>query len=256
MNGWVYALVLPLLAAPSPKHPPAPVRRAPLPMLPSVSHVRIDVRGDGVVVEQRLLLPRGDWRGGEISFCSAFGAPSAPLAIDAKIFPVEDGALEADDHVAGESLNVEVVSTCPPSAHPLLGPQKMAGALLHLNEAALRKAFSPGKMAEIRIRTKVPVPRPTEDGVRDLVVRLGMHDGLPLTLGRVSIDASSLSWIVTSAEARLCGSDADAYPLAVNYKARRATLRAEGKMPLAPVLAVRHSTDDLCVRFTLGEPRR
>ena len=248
-------LLFPLFAAPAPaKH--VPVVRGPLLMLPSISNVRIDVRDDGVVVEQNILLPQGDWHGGDIVFCSAFGAPSIPIAIDAKLRAVEDGALEAGDRAIAEPLAVDVVANCPSDGHLLLGPPKMAGALLRLREAALRKAFSPGKMAEIRIRSKVPMPRANEVEERDLVVRLGMHEAAPLTLGRVSIDASSPTKSIVFAEAKLCGPQADSYPLAVQFKGRPPNLLVGGRAPLAPVLAVRHASDDLCLRFKVAASHR
>ena len=62
-----------------------------------------------------------------------------------------------------------------------------------------------------------------------------------MTLGRITIAAGRGA----RAEARLCGPEADPRPLAV---APRAPTSASEK-PIAPVLAVRRETDDLCIRF-------
>ncbi len=248
------ALVTPLLMGAAPKRPVE--HRAPLPMLPSVARVQLDVRDDSVIVEHRILLPEGDWHTGDLDFCAEFGAPSIPAAVDGKLFPIADGALDADSRTPSESVAVEFVPRCPASAHPLLGPPKMAGALLHLKKDALARALSPGKMAELRIRSKVPLPRANEEGVRDVVVRLGVHEGAPLTLGMIGIESLVQARVITSAEARLCGADADRYPLAIQYRDRSPKLLVDGSLPVAPVLAVRHANDDLCVRFTLGEVRK
>ena len=254
MKWWMLAVASPVLLGAAPKRPPE--HRGPLPMLPSVSRVQLDVREDHLIVEHRILLPEGTGPPSDLDLCAAFGAPSIPAAVEAKILSVADGALDAEPRAPSESVAVEFVSRCPPFAHPLLGPPKMAGALVRLKKEALSRALLPGKMAELRIRSKMPLPRANEDGVRDVVVRLGVHDGAPLTLGMIAIESLVPSRVVTSAEARLCGPEADRYPLAIQFRDRPRTLLVDGSRPVAPVLAVRHASDDLCVRFTLGEIRK
>ena len=69
--------------------PPAPVvwvrPRAPLPMLPSVARVRVEVARERVVVEEEVALPRGAWSSGGLDLHAAFGAPGTPTAVDAQI---------------------------------------------------------------------------------------------------------------------------------------------------------------------------
>ena len=244
----------PLLLGAAPKH--APERRSPLPMLPSVARVQLDVREEHIIVEHRILLPEGGGVAHDLELCAAFGAPSIPMAVEARLFSVPEGALDAEPHASSTAVPVEFVSRCPASAHLLLGPPKMAGALVRLKKEVLVHAFSPGKMAELRMRSKVPLPRANEDGVRDVVVRLGAHEGAPLTLGVIAVESLVPARVITSAEARLCGPESDPYPLAIQYRDRSPSLRVDGSRPAAPVLAVRHATDDLCVRFTLGDARK
>jgi hypothetical protein len=51
------------------------------------------------------------------------------------------------------------------------------------------------------------------------------------------------------AEARLCGPDADGNPLAIAVVPKPASPTLTPIPPIAPVLAVRHPSDDLCIRF-------
>ncbi len=223
-------------AAPSP--PPLP----PLPMLPSVGRVKVSVQGGTLVVVEEVTLPRGDWKSAPLDFHVAFGAPGAPRAIDAHLVPIADGALEADDAEAGEALAFDRVPRRPPTAHPLLGRDQMAGIVVHLRRDALAAAFAPGNMAALRIRTALELPELDPQGGRSVVVRLGASRGTPLTLGRIVVASK-----VTRAEARLCGPEADPHPLALAPRAAMAPDPVD--RPVAPVLAVRHASDDLCVRF-------
>ena len=50
------------------------------------------------------------------------------------------------------------------------------------------------------------------------------------------------------AEARLCGPEADPYPLAVSVLPK-GSRPVDRPAPVAPVLSVRHASDDLCIRF-------
>ncbi|CAN5904301.1 hypothetical protein BH11MYX4_BH11MYX4_17340 [soil metagenome] len=80
-----------------------------------------------------------------------------------------------------------------------------------------------------------------------MLVRLGSSRGTPLTLGRITLIAKPGGPSPTRAEARLCGAEADPSPLAITLVPR--STQAPPTPPIAPVLAVRHATDDLCVRF-------
>lgn len=220
--------------------PPKPL--APLPMLPSVPRVKIAVSPRQIVVTQELNLPRGDWEGEPLDFYVAFGAPGVPRAIDAHLVAVADGSLEPEDDAVGESLATDRAPRRPPSAHPLLGRDAMAGIVVHVNKEALDRALGPGNMAAIRLRTVLDVPEDDPQGGKSLLVRLGASRGTPLTLGRIVLDGKG----VARAEARLCGPDADGRPLAIVMTPKPSS------SPLAPVLALRHPTDDLCVRYWTG----
>lgn len=237
----VLAPVAVVVALAKPAAPPPPPL-APLPMLPSVGKVKIAVQNGALVVAEDVTLPRGEWKNEALDFHVAFGAPGAPKAIDAHLVPIGDGSLEADDADPGEAVPFDRVPRRPPTAHPLLGRDQMAGIVVHLKRDALAKAFAPGNMAALRIRSALELPEIDPQGGRSVVVRLGASRGTPLTLGRVLVAAK-----VTRAEARLCGPEADPHPLAI--APRTAAGGASADRPIAPVLAVRHASDDLCVRF-------
>lgn len=223
-----------------------------LPMLPSVSRIKVVVGKAQIIVVEDVALPRGEWRGEALDLYVAFGAPGAPRAIDAHLLPVADGALEPPEDAAGEALQTDRAPRRPPSVHPLLGRDTMAGIVVHVTKDALTKALAPGGMAALRLRTAIDLP-PEEEaaGARSVVVRLGASRGTPLTLGRVVVTHAAGAAPVTSAEARLCGPEADGHPLAVHLRPRAADAKPS-EPRIAPVLAVRHPTDDLCLRFWRG----
>jgi hypothetical protein len=236
-------------AAPHHAPPPAPVRPAPpLPSLPSVARVRVEVSREHVVVVEDVDVPRGDWQHGDLDLFVAFGAPGVPEAFDAQILAVPDGALEPAEGSAGEPLTLERAPRRPLSAQPLLGPPQMAGAVVHVPEAAFRRATSAGGMAALRLRSLVPLPAEDARTGREVLVRLGASSGTPLTLGSVQVASTDPAFRVARAEAQLCGPDADPWPLALALVPAPPTPALQPKPPIAPVLAVRHASDDLCVR--------
>jgi hypothetical protein len=231
----------------------APIKTLPLPMLPSVAHVRIDVTRAHVVSTTDVDLPKGDWRGGDLDLCIAFGAPGAPLAFDARLFAVPDGALEPRESDGGQLLTSERSARCPESARELLGPANMAGVVVHVPEAAFWRSVAPGRMAVLRLRSLLVLPAEDARSGREVVARLGSARGTPLTLGTVQVDSSDESVHLSGASAHLCGPDADPWPLAVALVPRASPAPAPSSPPpIAPVLAVRHASDDLCVRFWTG----
>jgi len=236
-----FGLLAVVLLAAKPKTAPPP-SLAPLPMLPSVARVKVTAHANMTVVVEEVNLPRGEWKGEALDLHVAFGAPGPPRAIDVHLVPVDDGALEPDDDAVGESVPFDRVPRRPATAHPLLGREAMAGIVLHLRPESMKKALAPGNMAALRIRTAVEGS--DADGV---VVRLGASRGTPLTLGRIVVGAGTGAPVVARAEARLCGPDADGHLLAVSPKAAHSA--DAGEAPVAPVLAVRHPSDDLCVRL-------
>jgi hypothetical protein len=239
--------------------PPGPATPlAPLPMLPSIPRVKVEVLKTQLVVVEEVNLPRGEWKNDSLDFYVAFGAPGTPRAIDARLVAVADGALEPEDDEAGEALVVERTPHRPGSAHPLLGKDSMAGVVVHVKREALAKALGPGNMAALRVRTALDLPEEDSLGARGVVVRLGASRGTPLTLGRLTVAAKAGSPPPVRAEAHLCGAEADTTPLAIAIVPRPVSppLPLANALPpqaspatIAPVLAVRHASDDLCIRF-------
>ena len=209
--------------------------------------MKVVSHGKAVAITEEVNLPRGEWNGETLRFHVAFGSPG-PNAIDAHLVGVGDGELEPDDDAAGEVLPVERVPRRPPNAHPLLGRESMAGIVVTVSSAALTRALAPGNMASLRIRSLVEATEPDATGASSVVVRLGASRGTPLTLGRIVATSVPPTPPLTRAEAKLCGPDADPLPLAVRITPKPP---ASGDEPpvIAPVLSVRHTTDDLCLRF-------
>jgi hypothetical protein len=222
----------------------------PLEMLPSVARVKLTTHGQAVAIVEEVNLPRGEWKGEALRFHVAFGAPG-PRAIDAHLVAVGDGELEPEGDEAGEALTIERVARRPPNAHPLLGREAMAGVVVVVPAESFKKALERGNMASLRIRSLVDMTEPDPSGASSVVVRLGASRGTPLTLGRIT--ATSSSSPLGHVEAKLCGPDADPNPLAVGLVPRPSPGDRSGHgetLPtIAPVLAVRHTTDDLCLRF-------
>jgi hypothetical protein len=235
---------------------PAP----PLPMLPSVARVRVEAARDRVVVVEEVSLPRGDWRSGGLDLYVAFGSPGTPIALDARLVAVPPDALESRPEDAGEPMTVEAATRRTPGAQLLLGPPQMAGVVVHVKEADLRRAYALGDLAALRIRSLLSPPAVDGRGARDVVVRLGVAGEAPLTLERLQVVSLEGRGWIKRAEARLCGPEAEDLPLAVGLvpKAERPVETAAAGAgeavpsrgpPIAPVTAVRHASDDLCIRW-------
>ncbi|MCL2777673.1 MAG: hypothetical protein FWD73_06685 [Polyangiaceae bacterium] len=249
------------IAAPKPQ----PILR--LPMLPSIARVTFELVRDksqmqALIVEE-VNLPRGDWQGEPLDFYVAFGAPGVPQAVDVRIVSVMDGLLEAESDALGEPVAITRAPSRPPNVHSLLGRDTMAGFVIHLGKIAFAKALAPGNMATLRIRSLVLLPDVPKGQPHTLVVRLGASGSSPLPVGRLSVHNRPGAPVVARAEARLCGASADPHPLAVEIAPKPAVALpaphapsappAIGgpEAPIAPVLAVRHVTDDLCVALSL-----
>ena len=239
-------------AAPARESRPAPS----LPMLPNVARVTVDVARDHVVVTEEVRLPRGGWVSGGLDLYAAFGAPGAPVAIDARIGPAPAG-LDARAEEAGDPVAVESAVRRAPSASLLLGRPQMAGVVIHVKDADLRRIYAAAEAAALRIRSLLGPPVIDARGTSDVVVRLGIAGDLPLTVGRIEVNSREPDPWITRAEASLCGPEADGWPLAVTLTPRlaeppsaaeeRGGERRSG--PIAPAMAVRHASDDLCVRW-------
>jgi hypothetical protein len=245
IRAFTAVMVVVCAAAPKPSPPPPA-----LPMLPSLARIRVEVGRDHVLVIHEVSLPRGEWRGGDLDLYVAYGAPGVPQAFDAHLVGVTDGALEPADAELGEALDVDRASKRPASAHVLLGRPQMAGAVVHVREAQFRRAIARSGMGALRLRSLLALPPEDAGGGREVVARLGMTGGTPLTLGRLQLVAKDGSPAITRVDAHLCGAEADPYPLAIAVSPRPARAAPAHPLPLAPVLSVRHASDDLCVRFS------
>jgi hypothetical protein len=223
----------------------------PLPMLPSVARVRVEAAKDRVVVVEEVNLPRGDWRAGGLDLYVAFGAPGAPVAIDARLVSVPSDSLESRVEDAGDPVIVEQAVHRTSRAQLLLGRPSMAGVVVHIREADLRRTYAASELAALRIRSLLSPPA-DNGGARDVVVRLGIVGDLPLTVGHIQVvSLEGKSWIAR-AEAALCGPDADVWPLAVALLPKGSVPAPASEAqprPIAPTMAVRHATDDLCIRW-------
>ena len=254
------ATALPLLAGPHarplPALPPGRtpphvfVRPAPpLPMLPSVSRVRVEAARDRVVILEEIALPRGDWSSGGLDLYAAFGAPGTPIAVDAHLLSVPPGQLESRLEDAGEPVIVDMAVRHLPNSQLLLGRPSMAGMLIHVREAALRAVYAQGDLAALRLRSLLPPPVVDANGARDVVVRLGVDGGLPLALAKVQVVSVEPQPWITRADASLCGPEADPRPLSVTLLPKPDGAPPWSPPSVAPSLSTRHPSDDLCVRW-------
>jgi hypothetical protein len=249
------ALLMPhaLAAAPSPKalpklpgkpssspRTPYVAPAAPLPFLPSIAEAKIEVHADTVIVSE-------DYKHGTLRLFFAFGGPGTPRAVDAHMMPVEEGELEASAAAVGEKLATELVPKAPVSANTILGPSAASGVVVTLPEAAFSKATAPGKMASLRMRWLYDAPSADSEGLRTLLLRVGSSEREPLSLGRIRALPANAKIKIESASAHLCG---------VNTKEKLelsvwgATERYPSeKNTIAPIVAVRHKDDSLCVSY-------
>jgi hypothetical protein len=245
-----------------PKHPaarppatpvPAPVyvRPAPaLPMLPRVGRVRVEAALDRVVVVEDVVLPKGDWESGGLDLYVAFGSPGAPVAIDARLIVPSPGGLDSRPEEAGDPVALEHAARRSLGAQPLLGRPQMAGVVVHVKEAQLRRAYAAGEAAVLRLRSLLMAPAADATGARDVVVRLGAAGGPPLTVGHIQVGSLEAQPWVTRAEASLCGPEAATWPLTVTVIGKVAgSPKPPAKPTIAPEFAVRHASDDLCIRW-------
>jgi hypothetical protein len=218
-------------------------------MLPGVSRVRVEVGHDTVLQVEEVTLPRGEWRSGGLDFYVAFGAPGTPLAVDARLVSVPAGASESRWEDTGDAVAVEPATRQGASAQLLLGRASMAGFIVRLRESDLRKAYAESDAAALRLRSLLSAPAVDATGGRDVVVRLGIQGGNPLALGRVQLVAADPALPISRAEARLCGPEADPWPLAMSILPRPTAPASSLPAPIEPLMAVRHQSDDLCIRW-------
>lgn len=236
MSHGAWALLLPLLFGVKPGPEPR------WPMLPSVSRVHVDVMPTHLVVTRDVTLPRGDFHGGDLTMHVGWDA-TVPIAFDAKLLAAADGELGADLRAPGEPLPVELGNR---PALTLFGSKELVGANIRVPEALFVKALAPGNMAVLRVREVVRMPPRDEGGERMVLIRLGAANGVPLTLARIEVRRGEGAPELTRARAELCGRDAVPTPLFVSLEGGKGEPDAEA---IAPVLATRHGSDDLCIHI-------
>jgi hypothetical protein len=233
--------------------PPAYVRPAPpLPMLPRIGRVRVEAARDRVVIVEDVQLPRGDWQTGGLDLYIAFGSPGTPIAIDARIMVPSSSGPDSRPEEAGDPVLLDHVARRTAGAQPLLGKPQMAGVVAHVKEPQLHRAYAMGDSAVLRVRTLLMAPAADATGARDVVVRLGVSAGQPLTLGHIQVGSLEAQPWITRAEATLCGPEATTSPLTVAIAGKppgAPTPKTPVLSTVAPELAVRHASDDLCIRW-------
>jgi hypothetical protein len=121
-----------------------------------------------------------------------------------------------------------------------------------VKESQLRREYAGGGVAVLRVRSLLPAPGADADGAHGVVVRLGVSGGVPLTLGRIQVTSREPQPAIARVEAALCGPDATAWPLSVALVGptpKGGDPPAKPVTTIAPEMAVRHASDDLCVRW-------
>lgn len=238
--------------APSSSHgaPHVPVHFAPpLPMLPSVARARVEIARDRTVVVEDVRLPRGDWTSGSLDLYAAFGSPGTPIAVDARLYALPEGQTDPRADDAGEAVTVQPAISHTPSSQLLLGRPTMAGVVMHVGSDLLRRTYGAVDVVLLRVRSLLAPPSPGDKGGRAVVVRLGVAGGLPLTLDKVQVVSLEHGPWIQRAEASLCGPDADARPLSVAVVPRLPDAPWWFPVTIAPAMATRHASDDLCIRW-------
>lgn len=254
-------LALPLAAGAAPRSgAPARPPPRPLPAPPTLPLIRVEAARDHLLVTQDVLLGRGEWTSGDIDAFIAFGSPGLPRAVDARLSPAAADREDTDDATPSEPIPIDRAFQRPAGARHLLGSPAMAGAVLHLREAAFRRATQPTGVARVRLRTLLDLPAPDVRTGREVVIRLGAYEGEPYALGSIEVASVEPGPWISRADAHLCGPDAAPDPLAVRLRSpvappRNAKDAVAPVAPVAPELSVRHATDDLCIRiWTASDP--
>jgi len=217
----------------------------PLPALPVIARVRLDVTKDRVLVTHEIVMSRGDFSGGDLDLWTSFG-PTMPRAYDARLLSVPPNASAPVAGDQGEPIPIDKAAHRPAHVHTLLGRSSMVGAVLHVREPAFRRAIAASNVLALRIRQVLPVAPPDAEGTREIVVRLGMESGTPLTVLGIDFSTSEPAGWLTTISAQLCGPNADPYVIGFDT-APRGTEHTP--MRIDPSAATRRATDDLCIRY-------
>jgi hypothetical protein len=227
-------------------YPSGPRALGPIPFLPSIARIRIQIGNDDVVLTHEFNLPRGEYRSGNFRVFLAFGVPGVPRALEPTLLPVLDGALEPAADAPAAALEFDRAARGTSANYTLLGPDQMAGVEIKIGEAAFKTALQPGGMAVLRVRQQFTKPAEEAGGARSLIVRLGtLKDQGPLTVSRIEI--ISTRGALQQAEATLCGENSDPHPLSVMLAP---AAKAQPDIARVPAfLATRHPDEHLCIRW-------
>jgi hypothetical protein len=176
----------------------------PLPFLPRVARVRLEVGHDSVLQILDIELDHDAYVKGDRKFWVSFGAPGVPKAVDAHLLSGQESGQEADANWGsnGDEIPFEAKPTRPRSANALLGPDRTSGLVFTVKEAPLQAAFAKGPTATLRLRALLPTPDLDSAGQQGVVVRLGTEDA-SYTLGRIEVVGRG-GMKVPRADARIC----------------------------------------------------
>lgn len=219
---------------PAPKPPPS---KLPGPI--EIAKVHVEVGGDRVLVTSDIAFDKGEWEGGDLRAHVAYGAPGVPLAFEAHLCAPDDG----DDEAECSPLPHEIARTAPSDAAFVIGPRKMAGQTIELEEKKLAALFAQHPRAILRLRQLRPMPIASATGHREILIRLGELRGAPHSLGGIEIESNG-ELAIAEADARLCGMDVEPTEIAVVRKG--AVMQG-----VPPRLVHRSGHEDLCLRFRL-----
>lgn len=270
--------------------PPVVWERAaePLPFLPRIARVRLEVGHDSVLQIIDIELDHDTYVKGDRKFWVSFGAPGVPKAVDAHLLSGQESGQEADANWAsnGDEIPFEAKPTRPRSANALLGPDRTSGLVFAVKEAPLQAAFAKAPTATLRLRALLPTPDVDGAGQQGVVVRLGTEDA-SYTLGRIEVVGRG-GVRIPRADAKICSfpqpiRDVDLRkaeldrekaakeaakkpaeppaveaplsptpPLTVATIAPRNEYEARNR--ILPSLATRRPFDALCIRYTAEVP--
>ena len=212
--------------------------------------MKVDVLKTQLVVIEEVNLPRGEWKSEALDFYVAFGAPGAPRAIDARLACGRRRRARARGRGRrGARRRSRAPSPCVCASAASDATRWRASSCT----SSASRSRAPSRPATWRRSASGPssiCPRRTARGARGVVVRLGASRGTPLTLGRLSArgQAGRADPVARrSAPLRPRRRRNPARHRAV--PAPRVTAAPPATPPIAPVLAVRHPSDDLCIRF-------
>ena len=260
----------------------------PLPFLPRIARVRLEVGHDSVLQIIDIELDHDAYVKGDRKFWVSFGAPGVPKAVDAHLLSGQESGQEADANWAsnGDEIPFEAKPTRPRSANALLGPDRTSGLVFAVKEAPLQAAFAKAPTATLRLRALLPTPDVDGAGQQGVVVRLGTEDA-SYTLGRIEVVGRG-GVRIPRADAKICSfpqpiRDVDLRkaeldrekaakeaakkpaeppaveaplsptpPLTVATIAPRNEYEARNR--ILPSLATRRPFDALCIRYTAEVP--